>query len=432
MNTTKPEKTLHTTNFAATVAAIVASVISGLMVYWTHPILHPFVHSLIGMEERTFDTIGAVLILLSGFSIHSVVVRSIYRDFSYGRDEVIAELQSKLSNKNKVLEKVARDLADLPALTALLKNQLTAVNQENEKAAIDIITRLQKTDGVVEKLVGVITHSANDNEALANSGEKKIHENQDLVEKLISYVQDRFVEAETDQKRITAVVSDAQSLVSLVDIIRGISSQTNLLALNAAIEAARAGEVGRGFAVVADEVRKLSSQTDAAVTKIQDGINHVTASIAEQFADKLLNTSLENQRALLTSFSDHLGDMGQSYEISLKLNEDAIENMHLVSQDLSKMFMDVLANIQFHDVTRQQIELVQGALDRLDDHVSELVSMMDSMVVNDDAPSIKERIDEIANGYVMQTQRDIHSQVVGQSHTAANHSAPEPAKIELF
>ncbi len=432
MNTTKPEKTLHTTNFAATVAAIFASVISGLLVYWTHPILHPFVHSLIGMEERTFDTIGAVFILLSGFMIHSVVVRLIYRDFSYGMNEIVAELQSKLSNRNKVLEKVARDLADLPALTALLKNQLTAVNQENEKAAIDIITRLQKTDGVVEKLVGVITHSANDNEALANSGEKKIHENQDLVAQLICYVQERFSEAETDQKRITSVVSDAQSLASLVDIIRGISSQTNLLALNAAIEAARAGEVGRGFAVVADEVRKLSSQTDAAVTKIQDGINHVSTSIAEQFADKLLNTSLENQRALLTSFSNHLGDMGESYEISLKLNETAIEKMHLVSQDLSKMFMDVLANIQFHDVTRQQIELVQGALDRLDDHVSELVSMMDSMVVNDDAPSIKERIDEIAKGYVMQTQRDIHSQVVGQSHAAANNSAPEPAKIELF
>jgi methyl-accepting chemotaxis protein len=421
-------------NYIHFALGLVVLTICAAGIYILHPYFHEFLHDVVGVSDRFADTFGTVIILLVGFALHALIVRSIFKDVVYGLSLAHDDLESKLSNRNKVLQRVARDLADLPALTLLLKNQLTAVNQENEKAAIDIITRLQATDSVVEKLVGVITHSVNDNEDLATSGEKSIQENQVLVAKLISYMQERFSEAETDEKRIAAVVNDAQSLASLVDIIRGISSQTNLLALNAAIEAARAGEVGRGFAVVADEVRKLSSQTDAAVTKIQHGISNVAVSIEQQFHEKLKSTSLEDQREVMSRFSSHLGDMGKSYETSLQLNVQTIDKMHLVSRDLSKMFMDVLANIQFHDVTRQQIELVQGALDRLDDHVAELVSMMDSMVVNDDSPSIKERIDEIAKGYVMQTQRDIHSQATGNhtSSTSYQAAASAPAKIELF
>lgn len=68
---------------------------------------------------------------------------------------------------------------------------------------------------------------------------------------------------------------------SLVRLIEGISSQTKLLALNATIEAARAGEAGKGFAVVAHEVKELSSQTQTAVTKIQNSVRELINSSAQ-------------------------------------------------------------------------------------------------------------------------------------------------------
>src|SRR3546814_15575998 len=73
----------------------------------------------------------------------------------------------------------------------------------------------------------------------------------------------------------TTLSEHAQSIESILSLIRDIAGQTNLLALNATIEAARAGDAGRGFAVVAQEVKSLANQTARATDDIASKIRTI-------------------------------------------------------------------------------------------------------------------------------------------------------------
>ncbi len=84
--------------------------------------------------------------------------------------------------------------------------------------------------------------------------------------------------ADKSQAMVSDLVTAAQRIGEVTQIITDIAEQTNLLALNATIEAARAGEAGKGFAVVASEVKSLASQTAKATEEISQQVKDIQES----------------------------------------------------------------------------------------------------------------------------------------------------------
>jgi methyl-accepting chemotaxis protein len=410
--------------------AIITALLCGAAVYLFYFPLHGWLNIAVGPDNRVIDSVGTVLVVLVSFLISNLVSLAMFRDVLLGMSEIQRQLDKKLSGDENIINTTADDLADLHKLTRLLNEQLNAITEETEQSACGIMERLQAIDGVVNELLNTVSTDAKEADVMIESGEKTVGSNVALIEGLNHYIQERFAEFDTDRASMTVVVQQAQSLSSLVDLIKSISSQTNLLALNAAIEAARAGETGRGFAVVADQVRKLSGETEQAVTKIQQGISTVSKTIEDQFRVKLEQANIDRQKEVLENFSRHLDSMGRNYHMLMQRDDEMLARLGVTSQKLASMFMEVLASIQFQDVTRQQIEQVQKAITRLDTHIAQLVSMMRSKDFNNTA-TIKEHIDQIYEGYVMDKQRDVHVSALG-GVLPANCVTAGPAKIELF
>lgn len=416
---------------SASLIPLAVGVGASIVVYFLNDWYHDDFMPMMGLPRGTGEALGILLIALTAFLAQRVVSLIVLRRW-------VAELSKRdatrlLGNdmQAQAIEEVSRELKQVTTFNNVVRGQLETIIVETEKAAFDITSRLQDIDEVMMRLSKFIDTSVHETTDLISSSEHQIDGNRKMITRMDSYIDQRISEVQNDQQRITLVVEEARSLIKLVDLIKSISSQTNLLALNAAIEAARAGEAGRGFAVVADEVRELSAQTDQAVSQINQGILAVASSIESQFQDKLKTVNVDEEHQALSEFSNQLNQLGSNYQAMMKHESEILDSVLVSSQQLTSMFMDALASVQFQDVTRQQIELVINALDRLDSHTAMLAERLAALDNPDfQIQPLSVHLDEIYSSYVMSSQRDKHHNALSDGRKASVDA--DGPKVELF
>ncbi|MBK5265244.1 MAG: chemotaxis protein [Alphaproteobacteria bacterium] len=163
------------------------------------------------------------------------------------------KIASEVDGASKLGEGLREQAKDASAATRGMLGKASEVAAAAEQSALAMREAAQTSAG----LIRAIEDARNEVESAAEVAMRASNQARDAV------------------AMSTTLSEHAQSIESILGLIRDIAGQTNLLALNATIEAARAGDAGRGFAVVAQEVKSLANQTARATDDIAAKISTI-------------------------------------------------------------------------------------------------------------------------------------------------------------
>jgi methyl-accepting chemotaxis protein len=150
-----------------------------------------------------------------------------------------------------------------------------------------------------------------------------------------------------------ALSNHAQSIESILGLIRDIAGQTNLLALNATIEAARAGDAGRGFAVVAQEVKSLANQTARATDDIAAKIAAIQAATRTTVE---ANGSIRETVGEVQLSADRIRSAMETQAQTVTMITAAVDETALAADSMSSTIASI----------RQDTETVASEIDELE------------------------------------------------------------------
>lgn len=160
-----------------------------------------------------------------------------------------------------------------------------------------------------------------------------------------------------DIRKILAVLrSPLKDFAKVVKFLRNLGVATK-------IESARMGQDSGGFGVVAENVEKLSSLFEAKSADITKRSGALQEEIVRALSQVIEHRHAlrEKTHSILDEAQSDLAALVQTHDKCAATGRTVLECSTEISRDVG----EVVASMQFHDITRQQVEHVTEAIDEL-------------------------------------------------------------------
>lgn len=313
----------------------------------------------------------------------------------------------------------------------LAREHINDVIENTEKAAFQIMEYARGISEATDNLTNEVDVIKKEGEKFSEETHQNIQENEQVLKRLQNYIGTNKIEMQEDMEIVKILQENVKELTSLVELIKNVADQTNLLALNASIEAARAGQYGRGFSVVADEVRKLSEKSNKAADEIEKAVKLMALNIQSKLSWKTDEQLVKQKEEFLSKIETQLSAIGDSYRLLDHMNREIISRVVNSTEMVSNKVLELLANIQFQDITRQQMEKIIEINEKIEELYRDLEAENMEQLINKLRIIADYDINQLRKIYIMQKQRDTHDAYMGIK-TKKTSSSSEENNIVFF
>ncbi len=187
-----------------------------------------------------------------------------------------------------------------------------------------------------------------------------------LFIRMNEYLQQVDRQGDESCETLEKIMKQLDEVVKPLEGFQKMDKALRMLSISTKIESARLGELGSGFTTLAMDVEKLS-QT---VSEKSEGIMGQRHNLSQ-----LISSNLQMVRSTeARQFNDArqiLSTVEHNLEAITELNNSSTATGHEVvhlSEEISSDMAAIVSSMQFHDITRQQIEHVIEALDKIQQH----------------------------------------------------------------
>ena len=170
------------------------------------------------------------------------------------------------------------------------------------------------------------------------------------------------VDPEKGSKRLQELAGSINGLMEYMQRFRPIIRRLKVLAISTRIESARLGSEGKGFETLANDVEKLSVKTGEYSQRVWKKITELRKMVdsAKVGGGTDLGSIFEDIRSTF----DNLSAMQDN-------SRQVTEFVTGQTEDIAGSIGEVVSSIQFHDITRQQVEHVAEILQEMVGYLKE-------------------------------------------------------------
>lgn len=267
-------------------------------------------------------------------------------------ENVIKYIHETISRLSHVTEPLERILKDVEPYFLQLGQELQGIYSDTEK-----LTRLSNKTAQIaggDSSDGFLTNV----EALAEQSLEKFERCRIEISGSLQYVETSVQYLDKFQK--------------FYPVIRSISKSLNIIALNIAMESSRSQEGEEMFSFFVREIRDLSKRVNEISRQIRDDSERARLTQAN-----ILESVMERRDALThIAAAAHrmVKDSVKRIENLLNMSAIALEKAGKCSGEISRNIGEVVTSIQFHDISRQQIEHVIEAIRDIEKKCREEIS----------------------------------------------------------